>query len=636
MDLNILELCTKDFSKVLKKNNIDTLKKIKDYLDDKYYNTGQESEFTDEQYDILKEMVINYDKIEKKKVGAKIREDNNRVKIPYWLGSMDKIKAGDINKLENWKKKNNEEEYVIENKVDGISCLLFYDNEKVKLYTRGDGIIGSDITHILEYIKNIPLLKNKISVRGELILKNKIFKEKYSKDNSNARNMVSGLVNAKSLREGIKDLEFIAYEIIIDKEEQYKPTEQLQILIEQGFTIVNHIIIKNEDLHSNNLCEILIENKNNSDYNIDGIIIQSNKKYVRNKKDNPKYAVAFKMTITDNLIEAEVDEIEWNISKHKLLKPRIKIKPVNLNGITISYTSGFNAKYIVEKSIGKGTIIEITRSGDVIPYIVSIIKPSQKPDMPNILYKWNENGVDIIVEDDDYNTSDIKMISSFFSSMGIKNLNDATVKKIFNNGFDTLLKIFQANTEDFEKIDGFGKKLADKVINNIHNGLKDTTIDVLLGSSGIFGEGMGKRKIKLLFDNIPDLMDIYSDMSNEELRTMINQLDGFSDKTTDKIIVNLPKANKFLEQVKPYVLYESKEKEHTEKLKDITVLFSGFRNEELEKRIVSNGGKILTSVSKNLKILIVKDKEGSSSKIEKAIKLNIKILFEEEFIETYL
>ena len=636
MDLNILELCTKDFSKVLKKNNIDTLKKIKDYLDDKYYNTGQESEFTDEQYDILKEMVINYDKIEKKKVGAKIREDNNRVKIPYWLGSMDKIKAGDINKLENWKKKNNEEEYVIENKVDGISCLLFYDNEKVKLYTRGDGIIGSDITHILEYIKNIPLLKNKISVRGELILKNKIFKEKYSKDNSNARNMVSGLVNAKSLREGIKDLEFIAYEIIIDKEEQYKPTEQLQILIEQGFTIVNHIIIKNEDLHSNNLCEILIENKNNSDYNIDGIIIQSNKKYVRNKKDNPKYAVAFKMTITDNLIEAEVDEIEWNIYKHKLLKPRIKIKPVNLNGITISYTSGFNAKYIVEKSIGKGTIIEITRSGDVIPYIVSIIKPSQKPDMPNILYKWNENGVDIIVEDDDYNTSDIKMISSFFSSMGIKNLNDATVKKIFNNGFDTLLKIFQANTEDFEKIDGFGKKLADKVINNIHNGLKDTTIDVLLGSSGIFGEGMGKRKIKLLFDNIPDLMDIYSDMSNEELRTMINQLDGFSDKTTDKIIVNLPKANKFLEQVKPYVLYESKEKEHTEKLKDITVLFSGFRNEELEKRIVSNGGKILTSVSKNLKILIVKDKEGSSSKIEKAIKLNIKILFEEEFIETYL
>ena len=211
--------------------------------------------------------------------------------------------------------------------------------------------------------------------------------------------------------------------------------------------------------------------------------------------------------------------------------PASKKPIIDINGC---YTSGFNAKYIVEKSIGKGTIIEITRSGDVIPYIVSIIKPSQKPDMPNILYKWNENGVDIIVEDDDYNTSDIKMISSFFSSMGIKNLNDATVKKIFNNGFDTLLKIFQANTEDFEKIDGFGKKLADKVINNIHNGLKDTTIDVLLGSSGIFGEGMGKRKIKLLFDNIPDLMDIYSDMSNEELRTMINQLDGFSDKTTDK------------------------------------------------------------------------------------------------------
>ena len=66
--------------------------------------------------------------------------------------------------MENWNKKNSEDEYIIENKLDGISCLLFYDNEKVKLYTRGDGIIGADITHLLEYIKNIPLLKNKISI----------------------------------------------------------------------------------------------------------------------------------------------------------------------------------------------------------------------------------------------------------------------------------------------------------------------------------------------------------------------------------------------------------------------------------------------------------------------------------------
>lgn len=631
--VELSKLNKKEFLKILKKNKLDILKNIKEYLDDKYYNTGEVSEFTDDQYDILKDIIINYDTNEKKKVGIKIREDNNRVKLPYWLGSLDKIKAEELNKLENWKKKNTEDEYIIENKLDGISCLLFYDNEKVKLYTRGDGIIGADITHLLEYIRNIPILKNKITIRGELIMQDKIFKEKYSKDNSNGRNMVSGLVNAKSLRDGIEDVEFIAYEIILDEEEQYKPLIQLELLKKYGFTVVNNIIIKNEELSIDNLSEILIENKSKSIYDIDGIIIQPNKEYIRNKKDNPKYAVAFKMTISDNLIEAEVDDVEWNISKHKLLKPRIKIKPVNLNGVTITYASGFNAKYIVEKSIGKGSIIEITRSGDVIPFIVSVIKPSKEPDMPKVSYKWNENNVDIIVEEDEENIAEIKMISSFFSNMGIKNISDATVEKIYKSGYNTLIKIFKAKKDDFEKIEGFQKKLSEKIYTNIHTGLKNITKDVLLGSSGIF-EGIGKRKLKVLFDNFPDILEIK--LTDKELLEKIIIIEGFSDKTGEKIILNLNKAREFLEEVKPYVSYENKKEEITEKLKDITVLFSGFRNEELEKQIILNGGKVLTSVSKNLKILIVKDKETTSSKIEKARKLNIDILFEEEFVETYL
>ena len=253
--------------------------------------------------------------------------------------------------------------------------------------------------------------------------------------------------------------------------------------------------------------------------------------------------------------------------------------------------------------------------------------------MPRVSYKWNENNVDIIVEEDEENIAEIKMISSFFSNMGIKNISDATVEKIYKSGYDTLVKIFKAKKDDFEKIEGFQKKLSDKIYTNIHNGLKNITKDVLLGSSGIF-EGIGKRKLKVLFDNFSDILDIK--ISDKEMLEKIISIEGFSDKTAEKIIINLNRAKKFLEEVKPYVVYESIKEEYTEKLKDITVLFSGFRNEELENQIILNGGKMLTSVSKNLKILIVKDKEGSSSKIEKARKLNIEILFEEEFIETYL
>jgi DNA ligase (NAD+) len=217
--------------------------------------------------------------------------------------------------------------------------------------------------------------------------------------------------------------------------------------------------------------------------------------------------------------------------------------------------------------------------------------------------------------------------------MGIKNISDATVEKIYKGGYDTLIKIFKAKKDDFEKIEGFQKKLSEKIYTNIHNGLKNITKDVLLGSSGIF-EGIGKRKLKVLFDNFPDILEIK--LNDKELLEKIIKIEGFSDKTGEKIILNLNKAREFLEEVKPYVSYENKKEEITEKLKDITVLFSGFRNEELEKQIILNGGKVLTSVSKNLKILIVKDKETTSSKIEKARKLNIDILFEEEFVETYL
>ena len=632
---DLTKLNKKDLLKSLKLQDIDTLKKIKQYLDDKYYNTGEKTEFTDEQYDILKDIIVKYDKGEKKKVGAKIREDNNRVKLPYWLGSLDKIKAEEENKLDNWLKKNKTDKYTIENKLDGISCLFISDFDKICLYTRGDGFVGANISHILKYIKNIPLSfpKSKVVIRGELIINEKVFKEKYAKDSANPRNMVSGLVNAKTLKEGIEDVEFIAYEIITDDKTQLKPTKQLRVLKEYGFKVVHNLILNQDELDVEKLSEILLDNKRNSEYEIDGIIIQSDTEYVRNEKDNPKYAFAFKMSMEDNFIEAEVEEVIWNISKHKLIKPKIRIKPVNLNGVTITFASAFNAKFVVENSLGNGAKVVLTRSGDVIPFIIRIIKPAKKPDMPDLVYKWNDSNVDIIVEDDEEHVSDIKMISSFFSGMGIKNISDATVEKIYNHGYTSLLDIFKATKDDFEKIDGFQKKLAEKIYNNIHEGLKDTSIDILLGSSGIFGEGIGKRKLKVLFENFPDILD--TNVSEKEMSKKICDIEGYSEKTAEKIILNLDKARKFIKNIDPYITFENK-KNKTEKLKGLSVLFSGFRNEDLEKEITDNGGKISTSVSKNLNILIVKDKTSASSKIEKAKKLNIEILLMEEFLKKYL
>ena len=381
-----------------------------------------------------------------------------------------------------------------------------------------------------------------------------------------------------------------------------------------------------------NLIEEFMNFKNNTLFDIDGIIVQSNLPYRRNKSGNPTYAFAFKVRLDTNLVDAEVEEVEWNISKWGLLKPKIRIKPVFLNGVTITYTSGFNARYIENNEIGPKSIIKLTRSGDVIPFIVEIVKKT-KAQMPSIPYKWNETRVDIYTEENK-NIICIKIISSIFASLNIKHVSEATVSKLYNHGLDNIIKIVEANQEDFEDIEGFGKRLAERTYNNIHEGLQNITIATLLGSSGIFGRGIGNKKIDILLESIPNILELYSKVSKDDLFKRINDINGFSDKTTNNIINNLQWAIKFVEKMKPFISFKITKKT-LQDLKELKVVFSGFRDKKLEEEITKRGGKVLTSVSKNITCVVTVDLNKISSKIQKAIDLNINIYQKENFLKMF-
>mgnify|MGYP000090077215 CR=1 FL=1 len=590
------------FKNFLPKVKLDTLKKIKLYLDDKYYNSGEDCEFSDEKYDILKYYLEENDKDYVYSVGAKMRDDDNKVELPYWLGSLEaKIRPGEENKLKNWLVKNPADEFIIEEKLDGASCLFFNKDGKTNIFTRGKGGVGSDISHLLKYLKGIPDIKEDIAIRGELIIKKDTFEKKYSKEFANPRNMVSGLINSKSFREGIYDINFVAYEIIYDTEYQLKQSKQLKKLNKLGFYVVTNKIVK--EVNTDILTETLLNFRSISEYEIDGIVIQPNKEYIRNTDKDPKYAIAYK--INSEGVEAEVEAVEWNISKHKILKPRIKIKPIKLDGITINYATAFNSKFIVDNSLGKGSIIKIVRSGGVIPFITEVVVASSEPDMPDIEYSWNESNVDIIVDDDVDGISNIKMISSFFSGMDIKCISDAITTRLYNAGFNSLIKILEAKPSDFEGIEGFKKTLSEKICNNIHNGLQNVELYEIVGSSGMFGIGFGKRKMKILLTAIPDLFELYKKIPEKELIEKINSVEGFSEISSMKIVNNLEKVNNFLKDINKFITYKSnqikKEKVNLE-LEGKSYLFSGFRDKDLEKEIEKKGGKIASSVSKNLSI----------------------------------
>jgi len=334
----------KDLQNYFNKTELSILHNIKLYLDDKYYNTGEVTGLSDYQYDMLKETLQKRDPGYVPPIGAKIRKGDNRVELPFWLGSMNKLKPEDKAELERWIKKNDSKDYIIEDKLDGISCLLISNKGKIKLYTRGDGVIGSDISYLSQYFKNIPkIIEEDIAIRGELIMNENVFKEKYSEEFANPRNMVAGRIGSKTVRKGLEDIEFVAYEIV-DGGIMKKPEDQLLHLKEIGFKVANYYVTDNITVES--LIESFMIFKQRSQFEIDGIIVQANVPYKRNVSGNPSYAFAFKVRMDTNLINAEVEEVEWNVSKWGLIKPRIRMKPVSLGGVTITYTSGFNAKYI--------------------------------------------------------------------------------------------------------------------------------------------------------------------------------------------------------------------------------------------------------------------------------------------------
>ena len=622
-----------ELQEYLDTENLSVLHEIKLYADDMYYNTGKSSGLDDWQYDMLKDTLERRDSNYVVPVGARIRENENRVKLPFWLGSMDKLKPEDAREIAQWLIVNKAKEYVIEDKLDGVSCLMIMTKGKIKLYTRGDGIVGADVSYLAQYFDTIPKgLTESVNVRGELIMDEKTFQKKYAKDYANPRNMVAGRIGAKTVRQGLEDIKFVSYEIVgegmLDK-----PSEQLEYLESLGFTTVRRELAKSFTVDS--LMETLLRFKETSPYEIDGIIVQPNVQYERNTSGNPDYAFAFKMRMTGNLIDAEVVGVDWNVSKWGQLKPRVEINPVQLGGVTITWVTGFNAKFIVEEMIGPGAVIKVTRSGDVIPYIVEVVKKADEPDMPEIPYHWNETKVDIIA-DEFGDEMCVKLIASFFSKLGIKHIGEKNVAKIYDAGYDSLLKIIGAKVKDFMEVPGFGARGAERAYTNIHNGLINLSLPLVLGSSGVFGFGLGRKKITALIDDFPDILDVYKTMNKSKLKQSILKVEGFSDKSADKIVDNIEWADKFITAMKQFATFKEKVVVGSN-MRDVKVVFTGFRDKKLEEDVVSRGGKVTTSISKNTSVLVVDSKEGKpSGKRKKALELGVEVLTKQEFIRKYI
>lgn len=571
-------------------------------------------------------------------VGAPV-DVERRVKLPYHMGSMDKMKPDEPDfdrKLRAFLGAARSGSFVVSDKLDGVSALLVSRQGELSLFTRGDGSEGADVSHLLPLIQGVPSKKlPDLAVRGELIVRRADFDRNHADAAANARNLVSGVVNAKTPNTHVAaDVHLVAYELI----EPWcsEQTEQMRRLALYGFEVVHQETLPNAaSVSADALKAVLSRRKATSPYRIDGIIVSYNTVKHRSTVGNPDYAFAFKMNAHEDMVETAVLDVLWNVSKDGFLRPRVALKPVKLPDCTVASATAFNAQYVKDNRLGPGAVVRIVRSGDVIPHIVAVVKPAPVAAMPpEDEVEWV--GVHLRLTEQTAD-QDVQVLTLFCKKIGAKHIDEQTVRKMYDNGVTDIVKLVTLQREDLHGIEGFKERLIERTVSSIGGALDKMTMLDFMTASNAFGHGFANRKLGKILAAYPDIVALLN-QSPDQVVSKVAALEGFEQKTAAAFAAG---AVKFLDllhrlpaELQARLMRVTEEATKDGPLQGKRVVFTGFRNAEWEKAIAAQGGTVAGSVSKTTHILVAKSTD--SAKAQKAAELGVVVMTPEQFGREFL
>lgn len=645
-------------------------------LNNNYYNHGVQ-EISDVEYDKIVERLQEIDPENSllNEVGSDFSKD--RQTLPYFLPSLEKIKPENTRCLPDFLNKYSVNDKVISEKLDGISCLFYKDeNNNVNLFTRGNGYEGTNITYIIEHLNNGTFIRiisqiceryneQIVAIRGELIISTDIFQEKYAKDYENSRNLVAGMAHFKELTperiSRIRDTKFIAYELIFPS--NILPSEQMDCLFEVGFTIPQFDVVSNSEISNEYLMDMLQQYKEDSPYEIDGLVLADDGIHeTKIGKKFPEFRKSFKMQTDDQSAIVVVKSVEWNITKDRKLMPVVIIPPTvieseNGNKATVQRATAYNGKFILDNKINTGAVIKIIRSGDVIPKIVEIITPSNAGALPSndIMYVWDSNRTHFILEntiENDICEKQIKIreIEFFFKKIGVKGMSIKTVEKFVNAGYQNIFQFIEVSDEELisADIEGIGEKTIRNIKRSILESLQNTTLVTLAHASNLFNGKLGEKKLELLLQHFPNIFNINTNTNTLPTKEQIISIKGFSNSSAQIAIDGAHRFREFYKRLNEiadlghghghgldnFTEMEAETETETKDSDDINYMnkvfiFSGFRDQNLERKIKNKGGKVVTSMTNEVTTVVCKDLEKLTGKIKKAQEKGLEIILQE-------
>lgn len=653
---------------------MDNIKKRIDELIEKInkasyeYYVNDNPSITDQEYDDYYNELLN---LEKKypqykredsptlRVGGQVVDKFEKVTHEYPMLSFDDIFNEDEIILfdERIKKTCPNACYTLEPKMDGLSGSLLYKNGVlIKAATRGDGLIGEDITHNVKTIKSVPLKLNKdidIEVRGEIYMSKKSFEkcneerqEKSENLFANPRNAAAGSVRQLDSRVAARrGLDFMAYFLPNPNKYGIKTqSESLDFLKELGFKTNHKLngIAKNVKEIIDYIDE-LSDKRDNLPYEIDGVVLKVNSLEEEEKlgftQRVPRWGIAYKFPAVEVL--TTLKEIKFTVGRTGKITPNAIFNPVHVAGSVVSKATLHNEDYCKDKDIRLGDVIAIRKAGDVIPEVVSVKKERRKGN--EIPFKMIDNcpmcESKLIKEDANYFCKNescparkIESLIHFASrdTMNIDGLGERIIEDFYNMGFiKNISDIYrlQNHKKDLIELEGFGDKSVNNLLDSIEKS-KSNSLEKVLFALGI--RHVGKKTAKILarrYKTIDNLMSV-----GEEELTSVSDVGGIIAKSIIEYFKDPNNLNLIKELEELGLNFEYISTSVNDKLEGRTFVLTGtlekYKREELTKILEDLGAKVTNSVTKKTSGVIVGDKPGS--KYDKAIKLGIEIYKEDD------
>lgn len=534
-----------------------------------------------------------------------------------------------------------------EYKFDGLTLNILYNNgELIQAATRGNGTVGEIVTDQVNTIRHLPKIiayKGKIEIQGEGILRLSAlerYNETADEPLKNARNGAAGAIrNLNPEVTAKRDLSFFAYNIGYSDKHFASQEEMRSFVKEQGFETEGDFSIVNSQKDAMKYADMVGEKRETLDYLIDGVVFKVDDVSLRDEigftEKFPKWAVAYKFKADE--MTTTLNDVVWQVSRSAKLNPIAVLEPVDIGGVTVSRATLNNYGDILKKKVKIGDKVFVRRSNDVIPEIMGVAiesadaKPIEKPEVCPVCHApVKEVGAFLYCTGDNCAPQIVSKLDHFASkdAMDIDGFSEKTAEQLYNEThLEDAVDLLNLTATDLFGLDGFGDKKIANLLNAIQKA-KKTTLDRFIFALGI--DGIGKKTAK-------DLVKRFRTLENLENATFeeLCSVDGIGDILANNVFQYFRDSNNvdFVNRLLASGVEIEEKEEKQGVFSGMKIVLTGslptFKRGEATKLIEDNGGEVAASVSKTVNMVLAGEDAGS--KLEKAQKLGIKIIDENEF-----